>query len=154
MRKSVIRCGAILAAAFFLPMVAGAPATGAISLPKRMPDGKLCRVLLGEPHIHAANGAKPDKTAAQIKAIHDWARFTGFEYGLRWADWSHAVQHSMTCAHDDAAGVWRCRAEAQPCKIESDDEFERAARSGTAGCSSLFSCIQRIVKSTFIWQRY
>lgn len=158
MRKSVIRIVSVLAAAFILPLVTGAPEAAAISLSKRMPDGKLCRVMFGDPHIHAANGAKPDKTEAQIKAIHDWARFTAFEYGRRWADWRYAVHHAMTCVHDPDAGVWRCRAEAQPCKNESREEIESAYRSTatSTGCNSLLSlsCIQRIVQSTLVWQRY
>lgn len=106
-----------LAAAFLLSMAAAAPEAQAVSIPKQMPSGKVCRSNLGiEAHFHAANGVSSDKAAAQTKAIRDWSRFTSFEYGRRWGNWSLAVDHSMTCAHDGNAGVWRCRAEAQPCK--------------------------------------
>lgn len=106
-----------MAAAFIIPMVAITPEAGAVSLPKKMPNGKVCRTNFGiEAHFHGANGAKPSKDAAQTEAIRDWSRFTAFEYGRRWGNWSLAIGHSMTCAHDTNAGVWRCRAEAQPCR--------------------------------------
>ncbi len=106
----------IAAAGLLLPLVAAIPHASAISLPKTYPTGKVCRAELGHVHWHAANGAKADKMEAQIKAILDWKRFTRFEYGRRWSYWSLAVGHKMTCVHDGDAGVWRCRAEAQPCK--------------------------------------
>lgn len=163
MRKSVIRRGAFLAAAFSLPIITGISEAGAISFSERMPDGKLCRVLMGEAHIHAANGARPDKTAAQVKAIRDWSSFTVFEYGQRWGSWSHAVQHSMKCTNDMEAGVWRCRAEAQPCKVESPQPMvhgyiarehdPRAVGPRTTGCSSWLSCVRELVPVSFDWLR-
>lgn len=155
MCKSVSRYCAILAAASFLFSALGAPEADAISLPKKMADGKVCRFEFSDPHIHAANGARPDKTDAQRKAIHDWSRFTAFEYGRRWADWSYAIQHSMTCMHDTDAGVWRCRAEAQPCRTDSQVAFDRAG-SSKMGCGFFLSlsCIQRFMYSTFTWRRY
>jgi hypothetical protein len=96
-------------AAFILPMVAGAPDAGASLLTKRMPDGTVCGVDLGEPHMHAANEVHADKTVAQIKAIRDCARFATFEYVPPWGDGSLARDHSMTCMHEEEAGVLRCR---------------------------------------------
>jgi|GEM_PF-1879043 len=154
MRKPVFLCGVVLAAVFFLPTITGAPATGAVSLPQRMPNGKVCRTnLYIDAHVHGANGAHPDKTQAQLKAIRDWSRFTIFEYGRRWGHWPLALDHKMICMHDTDAGVWRCRAEAQPCKDESREGTKSSYRPRAGGCSSLLSlsCIQRIVKSTLVW---
>ncbi len=82
---------------------------------KKLANGKTCRVVFGETHMHAANGARPGKAAAEVKAIKDWASFVVFEYGRRWGNWSHADKKSMTCMNDKDAGVWRCRADGQPC---------------------------------------
>lgn len=168
MGKSVIRRGAIMAAVFFLPMITVIPEAGAISWSKQMPDGKVCRVLLGEPHVHAANGAMPDKTAAQRKAIRDWSSFTVFEYGRSWGSWSHAIGHSMTCMNDTDAGVWRCRAEAQPCKSEQYDHVMRkpqvrgyiAREHGisqpdprSTSCDSRLSCLMDLLPVDLDWLR-
>lgn len=82
---------------------------------KKLANGKTCRVVLGENHFHAANEADASKARAQANAIKDWASFVVFEYGKRWGRWSSANKRSMKCMRDKDAGVWRCRAEAQPC---------------------------------------
>ena len=116
MRKTLFRAGGAMLIALALPL-ASTPEANAISFSSRMSNGKVCRTNFGiEAHVHAANGAHPDWVEAEMKAIHDWMRFTALEYGRRWANWNLAIGHTMTCAHDNDAGVWRCRAEAQPCK--------------------------------------
>ena len=100
-----------------LPLLVAVPDAEAISLPTLYSNGKICRTEFKKPHIHAANGAKADVVDAQMKAIRDWMRFTKFEYGRRWGSWAWAMGHKMTCAYDGDAQVWRCRAEAQPCKL-------------------------------------
>lgn len=82
---------------------------------KKLPSGKVCRVMLGEPHFHGWNGADASKAVARREAIRGWSRFTMFEYGRLYGKWSAAKSRSMKCVHDKDAGVWRCRAEAQPC---------------------------------------
>lgn len=116
MRRTLYRSGGVIFLALALPLVAGVSDAEAFSLPKRMESGKICRAEFGDQHMHAANGAHADELSAKIMAIRDWASFTALEYGRRWANWNLAIDHSMTCSRDKEAGVWRCRAEAQPCR--------------------------------------
>jgi len=86
-----------------------------INYGKKLANGKTCRVVLGETHYHAANGAHSRKARAKAMAIADWSSFVVFEYGNKWGRWSHADKKSTKCMRDKAAGVWRCRAVGQPC---------------------------------------
>lgn len=115
MRSPVFRLS-LATAALILPVLAFTSDAEAISSPQLYTNGKICRAEFRLPHMHAANGANADLMEAQIKAIRDWMRFTRFEYGRRWASWTLAMGHKMTCDFDGDAQVWRCRAEAQPCK--------------------------------------
>lgn len=116
MRHSVFTRAAGFAIALVLPLMAAAPEAEAVSLPMKYSNGKICRAGILHPHMHAGNSAHVDKTAAQMKAIRDWSSFTSLEYGRRWGHWALAMRHSVKCEHDKDAGVWRCRAEAQPCR--------------------------------------
>ena len=80
-----------------------------------LPSGKVCRIMLGEAHFHPGNGANTNKAVAKAEAIRGWSRFTIFEYGRSYGEWSAANKRSMRCEHDKDASVWRCRADAQPC---------------------------------------
>ncbi len=119
MRKSCIRHAFCTAVILALLSVTGAPDAEAqnyiINYGKKLANGKTCRVILGETHMHTANEADASKARAQANAIKDWASFVVFEYGKRWSRWSAADKKSMTCINDTDAGVWRCRAQAQPC---------------------------------------
>lgn len=106
----------MIAAALVLPVVMGSTDAEAISYGKRLATGKTCRVTFGKTHLHEGDGTNASKTGAQARAIHGWSRFVTFEYGRRWGNWAIAQEHSMECINDTDAGVWRCRAEAQPCK--------------------------------------
>lgn len=116
MRKSKIKHAIVIAAALLLPAVTGSTDAEAFSYGKRLANGKTCRVTFGKTHFHDGDGTDASKTSAQARALHGWARFVMFEYGRRWSKWSLAQEHSMACINDTDAGVWRCRAEAQPCK--------------------------------------
>lgn len=87
-----------------------------INYGKKLPNGKVCRILLGETHWHTGNSADLNKARAKKRAILDWASFVIFEYGRSWGNWHAADKRAMNCAYDKDAAVWRCRAEAQPCK--------------------------------------
>jgi len=119
MWKPCIRQAIFIAAVLALLSMLGSPDAEArnyiFNYGKKLANGKTCRVVLGENHFHAANGAHASKARAKSKAIKDWAGFVVFEYGGRWGKWSAADKKSMTCMNDKDAGVWRCRAEAQPC---------------------------------------
>ena len=119
MRKSCVRHAIFTAAILVFLSVMGATDSEArnyiFNYGKKLANGKTCRVILGETHFHAANGAHASKARARAKAIKDWSQFVVFEYGKRWGRWSAADKRSMKCIHDKDAGVWRCRAEAQPC---------------------------------------
>jgi hypothetical protein len=119
MRKSCIRHAIFTAAVLAFLSVMGAPDGEAqnyiFNYGKKLANGKTCRVVFGETHFHAANGADARKARARAIAIEDWVSFVVFEYGKRWSKWSAADKRSMKCINDKDAGVWRCRAEAQPC---------------------------------------
>ncbi len=83
---------------------------------KKLPSGKVCRVVLDQDHMHAGNGADPSKSVARAEAKRGWSRFVIFEYGRLYGKWSAADKKSMRCIHDKDGGVWRCRADAQPCQ--------------------------------------
>ena len=113
---SAIKQGVIAAAVFALPLVMSSSGAEAFNYPKKLSNGKTCRVLLGQTHWHVGDAANASKAAAQAKAKRHWSRFVAFEYGRKWGNWAAADKHKMTCINDTSAGVWRCRAEAQPCK--------------------------------------
>lgn len=119
MQNSCFRQAILTAAVLAFLSMTGSPDAEArnyiFNYGKKLANGKTCRVMLGENHFHAANGADASKTRAKSIAIEDWASFVVFEYGRRWGKWSAADKKSMTCMNDKDAGVWRCRAEAQPC---------------------------------------
>jgi hypothetical protein len=116
MRKSLFSGGAVVAAAFLLPLVAAVPDAEAINYPKKLSNGKTCRVVLGATHWHVGDAADPSKAVAMDRAMRHWSRFVVFEYGRSYGNWTAADKQAMKCAQDTDAGVWRCRAEAQPCK--------------------------------------
>ena len=115
MRKSVFRTGAVVAVAIFLPLVMGSTQAEAFNFPMKLSNGKTCRVLMGQTHWHVGDADDASKAAAQSKAKRNWSRFVSFEYGRKYGNWNAADKSAMKCAKDAAAGVWRCRAEAQPC---------------------------------------
>jgi hypothetical protein len=82
---------------------------------KKLPNGKTCRIVFGETHWHAGNHTDASRKKAVAGAIDGWSSFVVFEYGRRWGNWAAADKRSMKCIKDTDAGVWRCRAEAQPC---------------------------------------
>ncbi|MCK5497467.1 MAG: hypothetical protein KAI80_13700 [Hyphomicrobiaceae bacterium] len=116
MRKSVFRSGAVVAAAIFLPLVMGPTQAEAFNFPMKLSNGKTCRVLMGQTHWHVGDSDDANKAAAQSKAKRNWSRFVVFEYGRRYGNWNAADKSAMKCSRDTIAGVWRCRAEGQPCK--------------------------------------
>ena len=116
MSQSVFKNSIIAAAALALPLVMGSTDAAAISYGKKFPNGKTCRVVFGETHYHAGDGTDANKARAQARAIEGWSSFVMLEYGRRWGKWAAAEKKSMKCLNDTDAGVWRCRAEAQPCK--------------------------------------
>jgi hypothetical protein len=116
MHKSVFRSGAIAALAIILPLVMGSTQAEAFNYPKKLSNGKVCRVVFGQTHWHVGDSADANKAVAQAKAVRRWSRFVVFEYGRKWGNWNAADKNAMLCDMDGAAGVWRCRAEAQPCK--------------------------------------
>ncbi len=116
MRKSVFGPGALVAAAIFLPLVMGSTQAEAFNFPMKLSNGKTCRVLMGQTHWHVGDSDDASKAVAQSKARRNWSRFVVFEYGRSWGNWNAADKSAMKCARDNAAGVWRCRAEGQPCK--------------------------------------
>ena len=116
MFQSVIKQGVIAAAVFALPLVMGSSGAQAFSYAKKLSNGKTCRVLLGQTHWHVGDAADASKAAAQAKARRKWSNFASFEYGRKYGKWAAADKRKMICLKDSDAGVWRCRAEAQPCK--------------------------------------
>ena len=56
------------------------------------------------------------KKAAKIKAVRDWASFTGIEYGDKWINFRIANKQSIKC---ETAGIgkWTCVASAIPCRL-------------------------------------
>lgn len=119
MGKSGIKHVIVAAAVLVFPLVMGATDGLAqnyiFNYGKKLANGKTCRVVFGETHWHAGNGANARKARAQAGAIDGWSNFVSFEYGRRWGKWSAADKKSMECVKDKDAGVWRCRATAQPC---------------------------------------
>lgn len=117
MRKSVVVVllfGLTLGAA--LPMMAPDTAE-AISLPRKMTDGRTCRMLLGKPHLHTGRSRpKATKEIAYQAAIVRWSRFTVWEYGPNWGDFHLAARRYSACAAAKGGG-WICKVEAQPCRI-------------------------------------
>jgi hypothetical protein len=116
MRKSVFRTGAVVAAVIFLPLVMGPTQAEAFNFPMKLSNGKTCRVLMGQTHWHVGDSDDANKAAAQSKAKRNWSRFVVFEYGRKYGNWNTADKSAMKCSRDTIAGVWRCRAEGQPCK--------------------------------------
>ena len=86
-----------------------------INYGKKLPNGKICRVVLGEIHYHAGNAADRNKARSQRKAIKAWRDFTVFEYGTKYGNWGKARKRTMRCSWDRDKRVWWCRAQAQPC---------------------------------------
>ncbi len=119
---SDFRCG-ILAAVFTAAIFMACPAAHALDVGphfglnygKKLPGGKICRVVLGQTHLHAGNAADRNKARSRRKAIKAWSDFTVFEYGRKYGSWAKARKRSMRCAYDRDKRVWRCRAQAQPC---------------------------------------
>jgi len=116
MVQSVFKCFAIAAAVLALPLVMNSSAAHAFNYGMKLPNGKTCRVVFGETHMHAGNGADARRATAEARAIRGWSRFVSLEYGRKYGNWTSAEKRSMTCARDTGKGVWRCRADAQPCK--------------------------------------
>ncbi len=114
-RYAVLAAVVIAATLFISPHNASA-VDYIVNYDKRLPNGKICRVILGETHWHVGNAADRSKSRSQRKAIKDWSGFVVFEYGRRYGRWSVANKRSMRCEHDGDKNVWRCRAEAQPCR--------------------------------------
>lgn len=116
MYQSAFKYSAFAAAAFALPLVMNISDAHAINYGKKLANGKTCRVVLGANHFHVGDGADASRAAAEARAIRGWSRFASFEYGRRYGKWAAADKQSMKCIRDKDAGVWRCRAKAQPCK--------------------------------------
>jgi hypothetical protein len=116
MRKSVFRTGAVVAAVIFLPLIMGSTQAEAFNFPMKLSNGKICRVLMGKTHWHVGDSDDASKAVAQSKARRNWSRFVVFEYGRKYGNWNAADKSAMICDKDSYAGVWRCRAEGQPCK--------------------------------------
>ena len=121
-RLSRIRCCVLFAAAT-AAILAMAPTASAVdygpdyilNYGKRLPNGKVCRVVVGDTHYHAGNAADRNKARSKRKAIKAWRDFTIFEYGPRWGSWAASTKKSMRCSWDRDKRVWWCRAQSQPC---------------------------------------
>lgn len=116
MSQSGFKYAVIAAAALALPLVMNASPAHAFNYGKKLPNGKTCRVVFGETHLHGGDGTDASRAAAEARAIQRWSRFVSFEYGRKYGKWAAAEKQAMRCAHDTGKGVWRCRADAQPCK--------------------------------------
>lgn len=118
-----IRYGILAAAAFVMMLMADTQGAAArdygvdliVNYGMKLPNGKVCRVILGHPHYHAGNAADRSKARSQRKAIKAWRNYTVFEYGPGYGSWAASTKKSMRCSYDREKRVWRCRAQSQPC---------------------------------------
>jgi len=121
--KRGIRYGVVAATAFALMLMSSGPGFSArdygvdliVNYGMKLPNGKICRVILGNTHMHAGNAADRSKARSKRKAIKAWRDYTVFEYGSKYGKWAKARKRSIRCSYDREKRVWRCRADAQPC---------------------------------------
>lgn len=88
----------------------------AISIGVVQSDGMMCRELFGTPHDHHGRARRHTREEALAEAIHRWSRFTVFEYGKEWGDWSVARRKKVECTGSEG---WYCKVDGQPCKTGS-----------------------------------
>ena len=119
MRSSVIGVALIALVAVIVSPVVVTDKAAAISLPRTMSDGRVCRMLLGAAHMHSGHSGRTKayatKEMAQHAAIMRWSRFTAWEYGPEWGDFRVAARRTARCTPGTRGG-WKCKVEAQPCR--------------------------------------
>jgi hypothetical protein len=83
-----------------------------VELHERRREGR--KVCMSE-HTHSGSSTgQPNRKAAEVAAIRDWAGFTAWEYGDHWGNFNIAGSKRMSCTQ--GSGGWGCDIEARPCK--------------------------------------
>lgn len=117
MRSSILKATFVALAIGMSSSIMVTDTADAISLPRTMADGKVCRMLLGAAHMHSGKSFKASATkhSAFEAAVIRWSRFTAWEYGPEWGDFRIAARQTASCAPARRGG-WKCKVEAQPCR--------------------------------------